>query len=54
MPKLPYAEIFSGYEICVRTLQQQQKCIKNCQLHAVELGNGPVTHTVRIGAVDFR
>ena len=29
MPKLPYIEIFSGYEIWVRTLQQQQKCINS-------------------------
>ena len=32
MPYLPYAEIFSGYEIWVRTLQQQQKCIHSLKI----------------------
>ena len=38
MPKLLDAEFFSGYEILVRTLQQQHKCINslnivNCNEH---------------------
>ena len=32
MPKLPYTEIFSGYEIWIRTLQQQQKCINSLKI----------------------
>ena len=32
MPKLPYIEIFSGYEIWVCTLQQQQKCINSFKI----------------------
>ena len=32
MPKLPYIEIFLGYEILVRILQQQQKCITSLKI----------------------
>ena len=32
MQKLPYTEIFSGYEIWIRTLQQQQKCINSLKI----------------------
>ena len=32
MPKLPYVEIFLGYEIWVRILQQQQKCITSLKI----------------------
>ena len=32
MPKLPNTEIFSGYEIWIRTLQQQQKCINSLKI----------------------
>ena len=32
MPKLPYTEIFSGYEIWIRTLQQQQNCINSLKI----------------------
>ena len=32
MPKLPYTEIFSGYEIWIRTLQQPQKCINSLKI----------------------
>ena len=32
IPKLPNAEIVSGYEISVCTLQQQQKCINSLKI----------------------